>query len=161
MVGKSDLILLMGAMVIFSLITISANGFFLRNNIIQVNSELNFTAVSLAQNVINKARDKAFDQTTINGNKPSNVPSGFSSVLGPENGETYANFNDFDDFNNYSSIDTTANGVYTLKVTVHYVSSSNFKQNVTGPTSYKRMIVQVYNPSMKDTVRISYIKSFY
>jgi len=161
MVGKSDLLLVLGAMMIFSLLTVNVNSFLMKNSIIQVNSELNFTAVSLAQNIIDIARTKAFDETTTNGGQPTLIPSGFSATLGPESGETYSSYNDFDDYNNYTTQDTTDNGIYTAQVSVNYVTGLNYTQVSNTPTSYKRMVVKISNPSLKDTVRISFIKSYY
>jgi hypothetical protein len=161
MVGKSDLLLVLGAMMVFSLLTVNVNSFLLKNNIIQVNSELNFNAVSLAQNIIDVARTKSFDETTTNGNQPAVIPSGFSTTLGPESGETYQNFNDFDDYNNYTKKDTTESGVYTALISVNYVTGTNYTQISSIPTIYKRMIVKITSKNLKDTVRVSFIKSYY
>lgn len=59
--GKIDLILLLGAMVVFSYLTLNANGFLLRNNRIQSRTEIQFTGISLAENVIDNARWLSFD----------------------------------------------------------------------------------------------------
>lgn len=51
-----DIIYLMGAMLIFSLLTIQTNRMFQINNRIQINSEIEYNAISVAQDQIDKIR---------------------------------------------------------------------------------------------------------
>lgn len=52
----SDLIFLMGGMIIFSLLSLQTNRLFQLNNRIQVNGELEYNAVSIAQDEIDQLR---------------------------------------------------------------------------------------------------------
>jgi len=158
---KSELITLMGAMVIFSLLLENVNSFLGMNTKVQVQTELNYTAVALAQNIIDSARKKAFDEAVTDNKKISVIPDDFSLSLGPDMGETPKNYDDFDDYNNYSRIDTTAHEIYTTSVKVEYVTDSNYNQKSLVQTTHKKMIVHVISPSMKDTVVMSYVNSYH
>ncbi|HKI46642.1 MAG TPA: hypothetical protein VKA08_15040 [Balneolales bacterium] len=161
MEDKASLLLVMGAMVIFSMLLMNINKFLLQNDTTQVGEQMNHTAAALSQGLIGIAKSKAFDQATVGGKYPQNVPTVFSATLGPENGETPKNYDDFDDYNGYATTDTTSLGVFHLSVTVTYVSDTDFSQVSAIPTTHKRMTVDVYNPTMKDTLALTYIKSYY
>lgn len=163
MEDKASLLLVMGAMVIFSMLLMNINSFLLQNDTSQVDSQMNYTAAAISQGIIGIAKSKAFDQATVGGKypQPQNVPMAFSSTLGPENGETPQNFDDFDDYNNYNTKDTTSLGIFNVSVTVTYVSDTDYSQVSAVQTTHKRMTVKVYNSSMTDTVALTYIKSYY
>jgi hypothetical protein len=161
MFDKSELITLMGAMVIFSVLLINVNSFLGLNSRLQVQSELNYTAIALAQNIIDNAQLLSFDEASTDGNSPVNIPTDFSVSLGPESGETYKNFNDFDDFNNYTRKDTTEHEIYTAKVKVDYVTDGALYQSSPTQTTHKRMTVGISSTSMQDTVKFTFVKSFY
>lgn len=52
----SDLILLMGAMIIFSLLSLQVSRTFQMNNQIQMEAEIEYNAISIAQNEIDRVR---------------------------------------------------------------------------------------------------------
>lgn len=52
----SDVILLMGAMIVFSLLTIQANRTFQLNNRMQINGEIKYNAISIAQDHLDKVK---------------------------------------------------------------------------------------------------------
>lgn len=56
MSSYADLIYLMGAMLVFSLLTIQTNRMFHIYNRIQVNSEIEYHAISVAQEIVDKVR---------------------------------------------------------------------------------------------------------
>lgn len=161
MQDKASLLLVMGAMVIFSLLLMNINGFLLQNDTSQVSSQMNHTASAISQSIIEIAKSKAFDQATVGGKYPNNVPSVFSLTLGPESGETQKNYDDFDDYNGYNTKDTTSLGIFNISVTVAYVSDTDFSQVSPVQTTHKRMTVKVYNKTMADTVALTYVKSYY
>lgn len=161
MIGKSDLLMLLGAIVIFSLLLMNANNFLFDSSKLEVQSKMSSTAAALAQGIIDQARTKAFDQVTVGGQVPSSIPDGFSATLGPESGETFGTYDDFDDYNGYKTKDTTNVGIFNISVQVNYVTDSNLSQISSNQTTHKRMVVSVTNPVMQDTVKLSYIKSYY
>ncbi len=58
---RSDIILLLGAMVVFSYLLLNVNGFLLHNNRVQVQTEIQYTGISLAEDIIDNARWLSFD----------------------------------------------------------------------------------------------------
>lgn len=66
-----------------------------------------------AQELMEEIKSKAYDEKTLNNSGPP-----WSSSLGRESGENYPNFDDVDDYNNYS--DSPASG-YTRQATVTYI----------------------------------------
>jgi len=162
MEGKASLLIVMGAMVIFSMLLMNINGFLLQNNTSQIDSQMSYTAAGLSQEVIDLAKTKAFDESTVGGKYPHNIPTAFSTTLGPESGETYADYDDFDDYNDgITRTVTTDLGDFNINVKVTYVNDTDFNQISLAPTTHKRMIVYVSNPTMADTVAMTYIKSYY
>ncbi|HKJ47022.1 MAG TPA: hypothetical protein VJ991_14410 [Balneolales bacterium] len=161
MFDKSELITLMGAIVIFSILLINVNSFMGTSGRLQVQSELDYTAIALAQNIIDSARLKAFDESETGGKSPQDIPIDFSIPLAPETGENSKTFNDFDDYNNYSRIDTTEHEIYTSSVKVDYVNDTSLDQHSATQTTHKRMTVSVFSNSMQDTVKFTFIKTFY
>ncbi|MDX1640003.1 MAG: hypothetical protein R3281_18740, partial [Balneolaceae bacterium] len=123
-----------------------------RNNMMQVEGELEQEVVALAQDIIEEARATDFDENSINF-VPVNLPGDFteSGNLGPEAGETSrTDFDDFDDFNGWSGTITTKHGenAFTLSVEVYYVDENFVKQSA--KTTFKKIDVTVSSPYLKD-----------
>ena len=150
----SQILLVIGGLVLFSLLAINVNKSIINSDLQTSNSEYVATATSLGQSIINKISTKAFDQGTV-GNPVFNsnllTPA---NALGPETGETPATYNDVDDYNNYTEADTTPRaGVFNILVTVNYVDDNNPSTILTASTSRtKRIQVAVFNSFMKDTL---------
>lgn len=157
MVDTSDFILLVASLFIFAMLQLGLNSVLLNNGKMMVQTELDYTAVALAQNIADESRRKAFDE---NEGATLSIPGDFSTTLGPEAGDTYPNFNDFDDYDGYSRTETTEHGVYDISCTVDYVSTSNLKETSAVNTQFKRLLVEVISET-KDTVAVTYIKPYY
>jgi len=69
-------------------------------------------------------------------------------ALGPAGGETYPNFNDLDDFNNLSLVDSTSlpSVQFTISAQVVYVNPNNPSQVSGSQTFAKRLRVTVTSP---------------
>ncbi len=158
MVDTSDFILLVAALFIFAIMQINFSGSLIRSTQNQVDTELNYTALALAQDIADESRLKAFDEVRVGYYVPVTSTSDLST-LGTDS-EVYPNFDDFDDFHNYTRVDSTRNGVYTSTVTVDYMDPTNLRQVSVNKTYYKRMMVKVAS-EMGDTVAVSYIRRYY
>ncbi len=103
--NTSQMLITIGALLLLGLVILRVNNGFLNTDSVLLDSKLGVLATSVAVSVIEEAEGKAFDQKTdsISVNNLSDL----SSTLGPESGEVYPNFNDFDDFNGFTKIDTT------------------------------------------------------
>ncbi len=162
MIDTSDLLLVLGAMVILSITIININRASALNDILLMESELEYTAIALGQNFIDAARAKSFDENTVS-STPNNVPAGFtraSKFGGGNDGETFANYDDFDDFHGVSISETTEHGVYQISATVNYVSESNPGIISNNKTLHKRMNVSVSSDFLPNTIELSYVKTF-
>lgn len=159
MVDTSDFILLVLAMFLFAILQLGVTSVLLNNNKVMMNTELDYTAVALAQNIVDEARQKAFDQNTVGSYAGITVPDDFSEI-GPEPGETYPNFNDFDDYHGYIRTDTTQFGIYTTTCQVDYMDGNDLRQVSTEKTEHKRLLVRVVSETGESTA-VTYIKSFH
>lgn len=173
----SDLVFLMGAMVLFSVFANNANDTMVRGNILLVQAEVEYTAIAISQNILDEARSRTFDQmiaaaggggagqqignTGLLGN--AGVPNGFTPVnsLGPDTGEAYPNFNDFDDYHGLDIIRASEYGDYTIQAAVMYVTDAAPTVNANTRTTLKRITVTVTHPELTNSIVASYIKTYY
>jgi hypothetical protein len=167
--NTGQLLLTMGAMFILALVVLRVNNTFLSTTDVMSNTKFGVLAVSLGTSIIEEACGKKFD-TATDTTSISNVslltdPSG----LGPKYGEVYPNFNDFDDFNNYTRVDSSMpSAVFSISCKVHYVdiTGSNIVE-VNKKTWHKKIDVMVTSRSftkssgIQDTVRLSSIFSYW
>lgn len=162
MVDYSEILLVLGAVVIFSIAVLNVNQSIARNDTYLMTSELEYEAVPLAQQVIDAARSSAFDEAAVSG-MLYNIPSDFTSAAnfgGAGEGETYPAYDDIDDYHGLSVTDTTQHGIYTINAQVMYVTESNPETDAGSKTSYKRLDVSVSSQFLPDTVRLSYVKAW-
>ena len=155
-------ILTMGALILFSTLMITMNASYQTSGDLVVQSELGITASSLAISLIEEATAKAFDKSTDTAIAVSTSTLTQPENLGPENGEVYPHFNDFDDYNNISLTQNVDKiGTYNLKANVVYVDFSSPDYPTTSPTWHKKLSVEVTNPDMIDTVKMDYVFSYW
>ena len=157
----SDLIYIMGAMVIFGLLLISVNQSMMRNNLITVGNEEEYTAIALANGILEEARVLLFDHKDDGCDIGDLTESG---GLGPVSGEAYnslgsSTFNDFDDYNGLQLTVTTDSGVFNISAEVFYVDWNTPDVEVFTRTTHKRMEVTVTGNNLDNNIVLSYIKS--
>ena len=155
-------ILTMGALILFSTLMVTMNASYQTSGDLIIQSELGITASSLAISLIEEATAKAFDKSTDTAIAISTSMLTQPQNLGPESGEVYPLFNDFDDYNNLTltqNIDKM--GIFQLKSNVEYVEFPTPDYPASSPTWNKKLIVQVTNPEMIDTVKMYYIFSYW
>ncbi|MFQ5771736.1 MAG: hypothetical protein ACE5HX_14475 [bacterium] len=159
--GQQELILTLGAIVLFSLVSLSVNRLVVNHTDAIYSQQAELYAVSVAQQFIEEAKLKAFDENTITGTVSN--PGGFSSwgQWGFETGETYPNFDDVDDFHGFTTTLTTDVGAMTINITVDYVEDSDLDVPVTPTkTYYKKMTVIVQSDYLINPVTAEYIFAF-
>lgn len=168
----SDLLYTMVAMVLFSILVNNSNATLVNNTTMLVESELEYNAIALAQSLIDEARTKPFDQVVANHQgiladpdllNPGTIPQAFttSENLGPESGEVYPNFNDFDDYNGLVLVRDTGYGPFTLSAQVFYANPNNPAVNVNARTTSKRMVVIVTHEQLPNPIILNYLKTYY
>ncbi len=148
------------AIILLGTTVITVNRSSLQHGTILQQTQIGVYGISLATSILEEASGKAFDQNTDNA--AVTLPSGMSSTLGTESGETTNPvstilFNDFDDYNKLV-LPVVVPGVdsFTVKAKVYYVNEGAPNDSVGGPTFYKRMDVLVLPSGLADTSRIKY-----
>lgn len=158
--GMGQTLITVGAIMLLSLVILRVNNNFLSTNTVLLTSKFGVLGVSLATSYIEEANGKAFDQNT-----DTTTVSATSqlSTCGPETGEVYPNFNDFDDYDGLSIIDSTMpTAHFKIDCLVDYINTSNPDLPVSQKTWHKRILVTITSPSMpEDTVRMSSIFSYW
>lgn len=171
MSGYSEVIQVIGAMIIFSMILLNANSMILRNTALQIDGEIEQEVIALAQEIIEEAMTKSFDHVTVNAQAPpSQIPEGFSDsgLLGPDAGETSRpDFDDFDDYNNWSdNTIETEHESFSLEAEVYYVDPDTF-QKTTSHSTFKKIEVRVTNEHLTRSdgsaveYRLEFIRNYY
>lgn len=170
MVGYSEVLQTMAAMIIFSVILLNANHMIQRNSMMQVQSELEDEVIALGQEVIEEARTKAFDEVTHNAAAPpSLIPGGFTSsdMLGNDGVETTRqSFNDFDDYNGWSDTFVTVHGEFSVSAQVYYVDAVNYQKTLS-TTTFKKIEVRVESQYLRTGTdipriyRLEFIRNYY
>jgi hypothetical protein len=168
----SDLIFLMAAMVLFSILVTNSNRIFVRNTVMNVESQVEYNGIAVGQSIIDEARARAFDHVTVgtgtrigdpNVLPPGMVPSGFTQPanLGPDAGEVYPNFNDFDDFHGLSITRTTGLTDFEISVQVFYVNPATPTVQSAIQTTMKRMVVEINSDLISNSITLSYNRSYF
>lgn len=157
MTGYAEVFQTIGAMVIFSLILLSATSMMQRNTYMQIEGELEQEVVALAQDIIEEGRTKEFDEVSVDATAPpAAIPGDFvvPSNLGPEtsgtqnddlngNGEVSRHeFDDFDDYNGWEDVIETEHGKFNIRAEVFYVDETNYESTNT-QTTFKKLRVYI------------------
>lgn len=157
--GNVQALLAIGSIVLFSFVSYNFNSAVLTNLGLEIENKVYLTAFSLADDMIEEIKQRAFDEETIVFRAINTDELTESPYLGPEFGENNATqFDDIDDFNGYQkpvSLPHAEN--YTVKCKVDYVSSSDLQQISLAQTFFKRVEVTVSSPYLRNSVKLSYI----
>jgi len=160
--NTGQMLLTVGAMVILSLIILRTNNNNLNTNTTLFNTKFEVLATSLGTSIIEEANSKSFDEFTDTASAESVADLTSVLLLGPETGEEYPDFNDFDDFNNYSRIDSSMpSAIFNISCNVDYVTHSNPDVVSNLRTWNKKIRVTITSRSMRDTIRMSSIFSYW
>ncbi|RMF61985.1 MAG: hypothetical protein D6743_12770 [Calditrichaeota bacterium] len=157
--GQRELLLTIGAIIIFSMTTLTVNELTLRNSDAIYRQQAEFVAIGEAQRFIEEAKTRAFDEKVING-RAVGANSFTPPPLGPDAAEAYPNFDDVDDFVVASLPDTISGIPMTVNITVDYVSEANLDLVVAAKTYYKKMVVTVTTPFLPSPVNAEYIFAY-
>lgn len=159
--NSGQMFLAIGAMAILTLLTLTINNSIMNSADISSNSEYTITGNGVLQSLVEEMRSKSFDIATVNNPNASVTDFTAPGSLGPAYGETYPNFNDFDDFNNQTiTISTPRSGDYTAYIQVSYVNPDAPDTPVNYRTHAKRATLRLTNPFIKDTLRAVCVSSF-
>lgn len=175
----SSIYMTLAAMVLLSVFILSSNTLIQRNSQIVNESEYLITAISLAQNLLDEAKTKAFDANTTDEKKNllsnvKDVTGILTSVMGRESDEVFSYpdladtvthqifqstklFDDFDDYNGYTRIvDTKRAESFKVSSIVQYVDPEDPDVTQTSPSICKRITVIVNSPYLTTPVQLNY-----
>lgn len=155
------MILTMGAMIFLSAMVLRVNTVSLQNSSTMYNTKFDILAVSIGNTMLEEISKKAFDEQTISNTLTNKSKLTQKSVLGADN-ETYANFDDIDDYNGYSFVDSTMpSAKYNVSCSVGYVNDTSPDKIINNRKWTKRITVKITSKSMKDTVTLSTLYSYW
>lgn len=158
--NTGQMILVIGAMMLLAAIVLRVNTNNVNNENIRDQAQYGVLATSIATSIIEEAQSKAFDQNTDTNSV--SLLTQLSSALGPENGETEQNFNDFDDYNGLTKSDSTMpSAIFDIKCQVVYVDPSNIEGSTSSRTWHKKINVTISSPFLPDTFKTSSIFSYW
>src|SRR3990172_4037620 len=156
--GQSMLVIV--ATILFAMISLRFNTAMLQNTTLEIQNKVNLTAFSLADDLIEEIKEKAFDQKTIDFQAiaANQLTSAYS--LGHSGSESWPNFNDIDDYNGYSkSVDLPHAEGYTVTSSVKYVDSDG--SELSTQSFYKKVTVTVASQYLNNPVTIAFIFSLH
>ncbi len=152
----------LGALVLLSLVILRITNNFLITDTILLESKVKLQGVSVAASIIEEAVGKAFDEFSVDTSVVITNLSDLTSILGPEAGENYKTFNDFDDFNGltFNTGDTLLSrnpfrGMYSdyfdVSCEVGYINSNSPNVVTASRTWHKKLTVKVTSKVMENT----------
>ena len=158
------MISVLGAFALLSFLVLSVNTTILEKTEVILDTEASITSISLAQAMVDEIQSKEFDQKCIGVRIYNASDMTSSGSLGCDAGETLAlpdtltylstsRFNDVDDYNGYRrTVRTHSLDDFVVVDSVYYVSNSDPNQKSSTQTFYKKIVVKITNPVMKQPV---------
>lgn len=162
---NKEMLLALGGMILLALVIMNVNKNSLYVEDAMYDANFGILATSLGTSVIEEASKKSFDNISDTANitnLASLTPVGNLGVDGGEVSDSTKTYNDFDDFNGYSVVDSSMpSAVFNISSSVCYVNP-NTPDVVSGArTWHKKITVKVWTPSMRDTITQSSIFSYW
>lgn len=162
--NQSQMLLILGALVMFSFLSLNAHRTVLTASQMRLDSEYVITAAEVAETVLNEVKNKAFDEKTVSGTIADEYE--LSQVLGPESGETLTTYDDVDDYktdgitNIPRTVMTPRVGAYTVTISVVYVYPNAPAYTSSYPTRMKRIRILVSSSKLAVPLRLDYFASY-
>lgn len=161
--GSIQSMLAIGAIVIFALISVRFNATVLQNMGVEVENKVYLTAFSLADDLIEEIKQKAFDHETVifrSINKEELTPKEkFGGDKEPgEIKDSSATWNDVDDYHGYSKQIALPHAEgYEVTAEITYVMENDQNTVSNDPTFYKKIEVTVDSKYLSNPVKLSFI----
>jgi hypothetical protein len=149
-----------GAITLLALISLRFDTTVLENKQTEVENKVYLTAFSLADDLIEEIKQKAFDEQTVEWRAIATNQLTTADSFGPVDlGESSVNnFDDIDDYNGYNKkVSAPHVENYLITSTVDYVSASDPDETSLVQTYFKRVTVRVSSPYLSHPVRLSFV----
>ena len=149
-----------GAIALLALISLRFDSTVLETKQTEVENKVYLTAFSLADDLIEEIKQKAFDEQTVEWRAIETGDLTPYNAFGPlDPGESSVEtFDDIDDYQGYQkevSLPHVEN--YTITSNVDYVSASDPDETSLVQTYFKRVTVRVTSPYLTHPVRLSFV----
>jgi len=160
--NTGQMLLTIGAVILLGMTVITVNSTFSQHGMVLEKTEVGVYATSLATSLIQEATGRAFDENTVDTVANSTTDFTLPGNIGPETGEVYPAFDDFDDYDGLvRTVDVQGTDIFTVWSTVRYVADNNPNSTSTNRTYHKRIDIAVAGSSSADTIRMSSIYSYW
>jgi len=151
----------LGALMIFSLISLRFDSAVLQNVEVEVENKVYLTAFSLADDLLEEIKQRAFDEQTVDFKAITPDALTPEGSLGRDTGEiqdSSKTFNDIDDYNNYTKpVSLPHAEKYTVMSKIDYVLESDQDQHSDDPTYFKRVEIFVDSPYLRHQLKLQYV----
>jgi len=152
--------LTIGAMALLALVSLRFNATLLENRTTEIENKIYLTAFSLADDLIEEIKQKAFDEQTVEWRAiTADKLTPFGS-FGPIdlNENSVLDFDDIDDYHGYQkSVSLPHVENYSVMSTVDYVSATDPDVTSSTQSFFKRITVRVTSPYLSHPVRLSFV----
>jgi len=157
--NTGQMMITLGAMILLSVVILRVTTNFMSTDILLMEAKFGVLAVSLATSMVEEATGKSFDEESDSGTVLSLSDL---SDIGPDAGEVYPYFDDFDDYHNFVKIDSSMpSAIYKVECNVDYVSPLNLDGSTAAKTWHKKLTVLVTTISSPDTIKLETIYSYF
>ncbi len=152
-------LLSIAAIFLFSLISLRFNSVALQNMQLEIENKVYLTAFSLGDDLLEKIKQRAFDEQTIVFRSINPEELTQTSDLGPDAGENSAS--DFDDLDDYKGYNMTVSlphvEGFVVQSDVNYVQEDNYDEISNIQTFYKRVDITVSSDYINHPVHLSFV----
>ena len=157
--NTGQMMITLGAMVLLSVVILRVTTNFMNTDILLMESQFGVLGVSLATSIMEEATGKSFDEESDSGTV---LTLSDLSTIGPDAGEVYPDFNDFDDYDGLIKIDSSMpSAIYKVECNVDFVTPANLDGVSAAKTWHKRLKVLVTTTSSTDTIELETIYSYF
>ncbi len=160
--NTGQIILTVGAMMLFSFIVISFGDLQSNFTTISLMNESIVTGSGICQSIVDEINAKSFDETTVGGAITVKEGLTVSASLGPDGGETnYLLYDDVDDFDNHArTVSSERLGDFVATVTVSYVNFDTPDTESMTRSFYKKVSVEVTTDLLDGTITQTSVVSY-
>ena len=157
--GGIQSFLAIGAIILFSLSSMRFNSSVLENMTVEIENKVYLTAFSLADNLIEEIKQKAFDENTLDFQAiPLDKLTASGSLM--SEGEVHPYFDDIDDYNTYQdSVNLPHAEGYKVTCAVTYSTAAG--QTIYTQSFYKKVVVTVESKYLRSPLYMSFIFSLH
>lgn len=153
-------LLSIAAMLLLAFTSLNFNASVLETTSFEIENKVALTAFSLADDLIEEIKQKAFDERTVDFQAIAANQLTAPGLIGKESGESWPNLNDIDDYHNYSKPVSLPHAEgYMVTSTVKYVNAEG--HDLTTQSFYKKVSVTVSSDYLKRPIVISFIFSLH